>query len=112
MARVYARCVSIMIGWQGYMLVRTPFMIGCKVMLVRKSFMIGCKVICSFVWGFMIGSQGYMLGRASIMIGWRKYMLGFVFTFDLTRHRFAILKLRLRTSLRLFCFFFAQRLVQ
>ena len=53
-----------------------------------------------------------MLGRAPFMIGWQGYMLGRVFTFALTRHWFAILELRLRTSLRLFCFFFEQRLVQ
>lgn len=51
LVRVYGGCVSIMIGWQGYMLVRTPIMIGCKVMLVCVSFMIGCKVIYSFMWG-------------------------------------------------------------
>ncbi|MET3658199.1 hypothetical protein [Sporosarcina psychrophila] len=98
LARVYARSYAVYDRLQGYARSCVVYDWLQGYMLVRV--------------GFMIGSQGYMLGYASIMIGWRKYMLGCVFTFDLTRHRFAILKLRLRTSLRLFCFFFAQRLVQ
>lgn len=60
----------------------------------------------------MIGWQGYLLVRAKLMIGWQRYMLGSAKFIKMARHRFAIWKFPLRTSLRLFCFFFEQRLVQ